>query len=299
MEVLRRKLARAEAGAASDRAGEQGLERAWRLALARAVRDQMALALDVVTVRDERVSLAELVEVLPERALLAVLDTAGDEALGVFALEPAILAGLTGMLTTGRLPAGQPVVRRPTRTDAAMVAPLVDQALDALAEALRGQDDAPWADGWRYASFVDEARPLALMLEDTGYRLLRAEVSFPQGGLTGQVLLAMPFAARAGIAPAKGEVEARDAAFRASFARQVEGVVCRIEAELSRCTLPLARVMGFQVGDTLALGDATIARLVLRGVDGAHLAEGRLGQMRGQRAVRLNPAADEIPRLAG
>ena len=72
-----------------------------------------------------------------------------------------------------------------------------------------------------------------------------------------------------------------------------------MEAELSRLSLPLARLMALEVGEVLPLGEATVARLVLRGVDGRALAEGRLGQMRGMRAVWLTLAAEEELRLAG
>ncbi len=293
MDVLRRKMG-AERSAQGGQAAALGAERAWRLALARAARDEVGVPLEVAEMRDMRVSLAELVEMPAERSLLAVLDT-GHEGLGLLAMEPAVLAGLVAMLTTGRV-AADAGERRPTRTDAAMVAPMLDAALAGLAEALAGQEEADWATGWHYASFLEEARPLALLLEDTGFRVLRAEVSLMRGAVTGAVLLALPATARVRVAEA---APFDDAAFRAAFARQVEAVAALMEAELVRLTLPLSRVMGLQVGEVLPLGEATLARLVLRGRDGRPLAEGRLGQMRGMRAVRLALPVEEDLRLAG
>ncbi|MBC2835202.1 flagellar motor switch protein FliM [Paragemmobacter straminiformis] len=292
MEILRRKM-----GGAGVAAGGPGAERAWRLALARAARDHLGLALDVSALRDERVSLGELIEMPAERSLLAVLDAAA-EGLGLVAVDPALLAAMVAMLTTGRVVADAQAPRRPTRTDAAMLAPMVDAALAGLFDALAGQDDAAWAEGWRYASFLEEPRPLALLLEDTTYRVLRAEVGLMQGAVTGTILLALPAGQRA--RPVAAPV-VDEGAFRAAFARQVEGVACRMEAELVRLTLPLSRALGLQVGEVLPLGEATVGRLVLRGIDGQVLAEGKLGQMRGMRAVRLALAVaeDEALRLAG
>lgn len=294
-------MVRRKTGQTGDEAG-QGADRAWRLALARAARDEMALSLEVTGLRDEKVSLAELVELLPDRSLLAVLDAAGDDGLGLFAVEPAILSGMIGMLATGRIAPPSEAPRRPTRTDAAMVAPLIDAALAGLADVLGGQPDLPWAEGWRYASFLDEARPLALLLEDTGFRLLRATVSLQGGAAAGQVLLALPAAVRArALAPPQDPGMAPEPeAFTRAFARQVEAVSCRIAVELTRVHLPLSQVMALGAGEVVPLGDATVARLVLRGIDGRILAEGKLGQMRGQRAVRLTPSPpDEALRIAG
>lgn len=293
MDALRRKMGLAEAASRGP-----GADAAWRLALARAARDQMALALDVVALRDDKVSLAELIDMPADRSLLAVLDDAGGEALGFMAIDPALLSGMTGMLTTGRITPDADTPRRPTRTDAAMVAPLIDAALTALHDALDGHDDAAWAAGWRYASFLDEARPLALLLEDVPFRLLRADVALQRGAAQGQVLLALPLGARAR-RPAPPEPAPDDgdlAAFQTAFARQVEAVPCRIEAELTRLRLPLARALALSPDDILPLGDASVGRLVLKGVDGRTLAEGKLGQMRGQRAVRLVlPPQGDLP----
>ncbi|AWB48778.1 flagellar switch protein FliM [Gemmobacter aquarius] len=295
MDVLRRKMG--QVGGACGGEGVIGADRAWRLALARAARDEIGLALDVTGLRDGRASLAELVEMPAERSLIAVLDAAGGDALGLVALDPAVLAGLVGMLATGRISAGDGP-RRPTRTDAAMVAPMLDGALAGLAVELHGQEAAPWAEGWRYASFLDEARPLALLLDETEYRVLRAEVSLMRGAATGEVLLALPAARSRPAVVQQAEIAAGQAeAFHAAFVRQVEAVACRIEAELARCQMPLARVMALGVGDVLPLGDATVSRLSLRGIDGQVVAEGKLGQMRGQRAVRL--AQPQELRLAG
>ena len=56
-----------------------GAERAFRLALARAAREAMGLALDVTRSAQDRMALAELVDLPPDRAQMVRLDQCGGE----------------------------------------------------------------------------------------------------------------------------------------------------------------------------------------------------------------------------
>jgi flagellar motor switch protein FliM len=288
MAVLRRKLAAGLADAQAVQAAGPGLDRAWRLALARAARDGMALPLEVQALRQERVSLAELVELLPERALLAVLDEGGGEGLGLMALAPDVAAAKIEMLTMGRVTPTPAAPRRPTRTDAAMIAPMIDAALAGLELALAGDADLGWAAGYRYASFMEEPRPLGLLLEDVTYRLIRAEVALARGAKAGAVLLALPEVRRL---PGRPKAVPADggARFTADLAAQVAAAEVRLEAVLTRISLPLSRVMALGQGEVLVLPLATLDGLRLEAAGGTAVAQGKLGQSRGMRAVRLLP----------
>src|SRR3990167_1002107 len=69
--VIRRKILAARAEVAD---GGPGAARGWRLALARAARDELKLPLDIASLVMEKRSLAELLELPPERGLILVLD---------------------------------------------------------------------------------------------------------------------------------------------------------------------------------------------------------------------------------
>ena len=160
-DVIRRKVAVARAMALE---GGPGADRGWRLALARAANDEIGLAMEVTRLAIERRSLADLLELVPERALIAVLE-GPCEGLGLIALAPPVLAAMIEQQTIGRVAAGPVAPRRPTRTDAAMVAGLIDRALADLETGLEQDMDRVWAAGFRYASFLDDPRPLGLLLE--------------------------------------------------------------------------------------------------------------------------------------
>jgi len=293
-DVIRRKIDRARQPQAD---GAPGADRGWRLALARAARDAMGLDLEVRSLSVTRGSLTEVMEIAPERALVALLDGPGG-GLGVLLLSPLVTASLIEMQTVGRLATQPPAPRKPTRIDAAMVAGLVDRALQGLEEVLAEEADRIWAGGFRYASFLDEVRPLALLLEEEVYRVLRAEVALGATARPGEVILVLPANGRGerpALASDPGEGEAPQ--FTQALNAQILQADCRLEAVLGRLRLPLCRVMALQPGEVLGLPLASLDAITLETLDGRAVALSRLGQNRGMRAVKVREA-DGVPRMS-
>lgn len=292
--VLRRKAA---AGRVEPATGvEPVTHRAFRQALGRAAQAVPGLDLRITALTEVRYTLAEVLELPPERALLAMVEGPG-EGLGLMVLAPVVLTTLIEVQTMGRPAPGLPVARRPTRTDAAMAAGLIDRVLAALAEALEDTPDRTWTAGFRYASYLDDARPLDLLLDDAPFRVFRATVAFAPER-EGQVILALPAAGRA-LAPASPAAAVGPAPPPppATLAEAGLAVPAELTAVLHRLTLPLAAVLALKPGDTLALPGAALERIALEGLDGRGLGEGKLGQNRGNRAVRLAllPGAASTP----
>jgi flagellar motor switch protein FliM len=278
MTVLRLKQ-----GAARDQAG---LDRVWALALARAARDEAGLRLTLADVRVAVLSLAEVLELPPEQALIAVLDEDAGPGLGLMVLSAEVLAGVVEQMATGQVQAGRAAARRPTRTDAALVAPMMDAALAAL-EAGRAAEGAEagedWARGYRFASTVPDARALGLLLEDISYRVLRGVADLAEGAKGGEVILVLPERRR----EVHRAVVSDEADFNAALAAQVDNAEVRMEAVLLRVPLTLGTVLGFQLGQVIDLPQADLARIAIEGMDGRPVAQGRLGRQGGLRAVRV------------
>jgi flagellar motor switch protein FliM len=292
-DVIRRKIDRARPALAE---GAPGADRGWRLALARATRDAMGLDLDFRKLTISRLSLVEILEIAPERALLALLD--GPAAgLGVIMLAPPVTSALIEMQTVGRLSTAPAAPRRPSRIDAAMVAGVIDRALVGLDEALADEADLAWAGGFRYASYLEDARPLALMLEEDVYRVLTAEVALGggtgggPGGREGTVVLVLPAEGR-GERPsvATDTTEAVAPQFTAALQAQVMQSDCRLDAVVGRLTLPLRQIMALEVGETLILPSAALDAIALETLEGRRVGQARLGQHRGMRALKLSEA---------
>ncbi len=290
--IIRRKIAAARVVTAE---GGPGADRGWRVGLARAARDVLKVSLDIRKLVIERRSLAELAELVPDRALIAILDGPA-EGLGAIVLAQPILSGFIEAQTIGRIRNQDLVPRKPTRTDAAMVIGVIDAALSGLEQSLAEEADLVWAGGFRYASFLDDPRPLTLLLEDAPLRLLRAEVALAGGLRVGEILLALPAEGR-GQRPAAAEQapspEVHGPVFLQALGEWVNGAQARVEAVLARLTLSVAQVMSLTEGMILPLQDAAIDRISLEGLDGRHIADGKLGQNRGMRAVRLVDKASQ------
>jgi flagellar motor switch protein FliM len=293
-EVLRRKMAKASApGAAPGAADVRGGEKAWRIGLARALRDVADLPVDVTQGQQRRMSLAEVLDLPMERALILMLE-GPQEGTGLLVLSAEVLASTVEKLTLGRCGSHPPDPRRPSRTDAAMIWPLADLALENLAEALEDQEDLVWADGFRAASFIEEPRPLALLLDDVTYRVLRLDLSLALGARQGTVLLVLPAdgkGRRPAPAPLPPSVEDAAPAFAEALAARIDLAECRLEAVIGRLSMPLAEAMALQVGAMIPLMAGGLDAVSLEGMDGRRLAEGKLGQQRGMRAVRVMTAA--------
>lgn len=285
-DVLRRKIDHARQPMAD---GAPGADRGWRLALARATRDAMALDIEFRQLSVTRAGLAEVLDLAPLHALVALLD-GPQGGLGVLMLGPSVTAGLIEMQTLGKLSVQPPPSRKPTRIDAAMVAGVVDRALAGLDQTLAEEADRIWAGGFRYASYLDEVRPLGLMLEEESYRILAAEVALGSSGRSGPVILVLPAVGR-GERP-EGLTGQGDTApqFTAALAAQVEQAECRLDAVIGRLVLPIGRIMGLAVGDVLDLPQAGLDAITLETREGRRIARARLGQNRGMRALKISLA---------
>lgn len=295
-EILRRKVLRGSQAGAD---GSPGADHGWRLALARAARDATGLLMTVEQMGLARRSLAELLELPPDRALVALLEGPGG-GLGMIALSPGVTAALIGMQTVGRVPAPAASPRRPTRIDAAMASAVIDRALIGLEEALAEEADRVWAGGFRYGSFLEDIRPLGLLLDDQPYRVLDARLSLGEGGGEGRVILALPAEGKGRLPPPRPVIEAAPAGpvFSQALGQLVLQSDCVLGAVIARTTLPLSAVMGLAPDQILPLLGAALDRVEVQGVDGRPVATARLGQHRGMRALRLTEIGPPASRTA-
>lgn len=308
---------KAEAGKVATDGAPMSAERALGQALARVAQDQLELPLQLRSLKQARMTLADLPEVLEDLSLLAVLEGPKD-GLGLMVLPPATLSALIEVQTMGRLGAAAPSPRRPTRIDAAMAADFIDAVLAELEAQLAGHEAISWAGGFRYGSFLDDPRPLGLMFEDITYRVWTVELGFGAGGeregtllwvvpATGrgarpqpQVALALAGVGEAASGPLPAETEEAAAA---EWAGQMETAVLAVRAELGavlhRLQLPLQAVMEFRPGTEIPVPMAALDQIRVEGAGRRFLSLARLGQQGGNRAVRMVDAEVEPGAMPG
>ena len=238
-------------------------------------------------------TLAELPEILPERGLVLVVEDAHGR-LGIVALCPALLASVIEMQSLGRVTRAPLRERRPTRTDASICADFVNAILSELATEFAGLGGDGIAT-YRHASFVEDPKPLDLMLDEVTYRAMRLDLRLGQGGLRdGAVLIFLPDAA-AEIAPpparAAGAPQTAPAAQGRDLSQAMRGVPVAVNLVLCRRQISLRELRALQTDSVLKLPAEAMSMVRLETEQGQLLAQGKLGALNGNRAIRIGGAS--------
>lgn len=259
--------------------------RGLRVAFGRMAQDLAGLEAQVLDLTITRVSLAEVADMLEPAMFVALLEGQGDR-IGASLIAPALLAGLVEGAATGRVVSPPPAApRAPTRTDAALVSPMIDALLHHARERSGPALDGVLQDGWVYGSFLADPRPLPLMLEDGIFHLIRFSIALGQGRVNGTWSILLP-------EPAGQAVRADLVPAGPSWSDLMEAAIhpCPTEfaVTLFRAQLSLDAALSLNAGDMLCIPMSALEVMTLETLDGRTLATGRLGQARGQRAMRLS-----------
>ncbi len=303
-QVLRRWIeqqgkTRTPAGPPAQQVPEFRLERAAATALARAAEKQQRLPVFVEKVELADMTLAELPELLPERALLAVVEGRRD-ALGVVAICPNLLAALIEMQAIGRVTSRPAQPRKPTRTDAVISADFVNALLAELGRECATRNDCPDFPAFCYATYMDDPRPLALMLEDGKMTRLSLHFRIGAGGQRdGHLMIALPAEITPCVEltqPGKGNppplpaiqpVPAMHPPTATSLAEEVQQAPIQLLGILCRRRLSLHHLRNLTPGSLLPLPQNVLDDARVETARGQILAHGRLGEKDGFHAVRL------------
>lgn len=280
------------------------LERAVATALGRAAERQARLPVFVENVELARMTLPELPEILPERALLAVIEGRRD-SIGVAAICPDLLASLIEMQAINRVTSRPAPARKPTRTDASISADFINALLGELGRECQGHD-APNFGAFRYATYLDDPRPLALMLEDG--EMVRLTLRFrigPGGQRDATLVIALPLdkdmrmppeGARPGTSlaaavPAASTAPAPTATV--SLAEVVQQTPVAVLGILCRRKVSLQVLRNLTPGALIPLPHNVLDDARIETRQGQLLARGRLGEAEGYHAIRLRDLAHE------
>ncbi|WP_297769768.1 FliM/FliN family flagellar motor C-terminal domain-containing protein [uncultured Roseovarius sp.] len=257
--------------------------KALRLSLAREADALFDLAMTVVTIEQTRVGLADISGALSEQGLLVLLDGAG-AARGALCLDTQFLAALIEVQTTGAVHPGVARPRVPTRTDAAMVAPLIDAVLAGVDAQMRDAVAGYRPRGFSFGDMVEDTRALALLLLAPEFDVLRLNVDLGPGIKTGRLDVLLPV----DISP---RIPTDDATVAGDGPVGLGNVVINaplvLDAAMARLRIPLRDVWAFKIGDLVPVPREAIGETELLGPKGHLVATARLGQMNGWRALRL------------
>lgn len=254
-------------------------------------------------------TLAELPELLPEGSLLIVLQGPGD-LIGAISLSYETVTALIEVQALGRVTARHADRRRLTRSDAAICVDFINALMTNLSTEMAGVEGFGPIPVYRYATFLEEARPLLLMLEDRPYRSLSLSLRFGDGADTrdGAILIALPHKAEARGAEARGtetrapEARSTTPALPAAgpsgttLAPAMADAPVEVVGVLCRRTVSLGELRALTPGKLLPLPRVNLSEARLETPDGQLLAIGKLGESEGCHALRLHDPAESSAR---
>lgn len=279
---MRRKIGAQRAGDAPPPLCPQ---RVWRRAVTHGLTRGAGLAVRIDAVTEARLQPEAAPVLAGEGALVALLDGPGGYGLAI--LTAPLVASIIEMQTLGRVLKRAPVPRAVTATDAAMVADPLDHVLKAHDALVAEVPQLGLAAGYRFATHITDLREIVLTLADSAHDHTALTMALgPDAAREGQLHLVLPRAMEA--ATSAGA----DTSWSSRIEARLLGSEVVVRAELARLSLPVHAVQGLATGEMLTLPRSALGAVRIVSATGAVLAEGRLGQSAGRKAVRLGPPAE-------
>lgn len=280
--ILARKLAKP---VQAEGAGSQTPMRALRMAVARASRDVFGAEIDVIGVEITQSGLDDLVSPLGTGHCLVGL-VAPEGLVGLVIADPEVLAAAGEMMITGRIRPTPAEARSPTEVDAALIEPFPTGLMTAIQRDCGTSSPGDWFPAIAVGCKFSGVMALRLALPERPYKIFCMTLDLGAGGRQGKIGFALPVA----IAAPEEPPERRS---RADWPAQMSDVVMQtpteVEAILGRLRLPLAMAEALKVGQVLPVLELDIGAVSLEASDGSRIANCRIGQSGGMRAVRVEP----------
>ncbi|MEJ8560008.1 FliM/FliN family flagellar motor C-terminal domain-containing protein [Yoonia sp. GPGPB17] len=295
--TLLRRMTRSQGGEVAE--NPLTSSRAVRLALTKAANDMVGLVLTVQSVAEEVTGLDDMLGALADELMLVGLERDGC-LIGLIALDMEMRAAILEMATMGAV-LGQPAeARAPTLTDKTLCEPLLQAFLAAFPQAVMDTPLAGWMDGAALGRKVDSTRAAGLVLEDCDYRIVRLSVDLGVADRQAELAIALPVIQETPDVETVVEVPVD---WDSRFQDNVTDAPACLDALLHRFPISLATAKGLQVGSILTLPGCTVSSVRLLSAGGDEVAQAKLGQIGGYRAVRLEvapmPQLTELPGARG
>lgn len=259
--------------------------KALRLAFARACEDVAQFEASITGFDEDCVDLAAIIaDLKPSDLILATRTTGG---LGGLALwDGQVVAAFVELLITGRVAASGAGDRVPTATDGAVIGGIFDAIMAGFDAELDQVPGIPAVTGFRRSGVFVDGRALSMALPDVPYRRYRLALNLGTDAKNGCLQLIFP--SDDGRVGSGGGATDWESAWRST----VSGATAAVSAVLHRFDLPLERLIRFEIGTLVPVPAEAISNVSLEGSDRRAVAAGRLGQSKGNRAVRVIIAGD-------
>ncbi len=260
------------------------VERGLPLIFARAAEDCFALPLLVTTLSAKALRIEDIQQALPESGLYMLLE-GPQGATGGLIVDLATVCAVLEHLTMGRVLGRDPDPDRlPTAVDAALVSSVFDALLQSSDDTFAQNDIEEWPAGHRFGSMVEDARTLMLSLAGTGFTSFDLDLSIGAANVACRAKMILP---NEDLAQQDEHSPEALAAKAALFRENVMLAPAELNAVLHRITLPFDKLAALKVGDTLEIPLSALQNCALEIHQNETISKAALGQMNGQRAIKL------------
>jgi flagellar motor switch protein FliM len=228
---------------------------------------------------------------IPEIAVPHMLE-GPDGARGLLVFDGVLVDALIEQQTLGRISSAPRVDRPITAIDAALSSGFASSVVAKLAELSADRRDASALSGFASGAPLTDRAALSLALSGKVYDVLRLSVDLGPGLKTGQALLMFP-AVVAVVKPKPKQVNPAMVAI-------LQDSPLHLSAYLPSVRLPVRTLLGLEPGAVIPLPDGILSGARLQDRRKTRLGKGRLGQLNGCRAIRLEglPSDNAVPEIA-
>lgn len=261
-------------------------QKVLRQSIAKSGRTNWGLEITVPSCQEQKTDLNSLID-RASNGVLRLYLSGPSGAFGLAIVDGAFLAAMVEQLTTGRVMPGAAVDRSATRTDAMIMAEVVDQILIEFDSALGDAPALPPIKGFRFLSVLEDAHAVKMAFENVAYRQFALTLDIGRGAKAADFSLIFPYDPPM----ARDHLTREFKAWNRKWHQHVLGVEAPLQAILHRFTTPLSEMSELAVGTVIGLPKSRIGDVALVGLDHKCVATGKLGQANGCRAIRINADA--------
>lgn len=246
--------------------------------------EHLGIALNVGRLDARMTPLDVALEDVPETTLMIRIER--DSGLvGVVLVDEVVLAAVLEVQTCGHVRRSDIVERIPTATDAMIIGDILRPLMIASDNELRIFKGFDEYFGYRPTVHFPDMRTALMALAEGVYRRTDISLDFQEGRRVGKVSLLYPLSETA--RPTKPD----DKSLGEELTEAIMDADVRIEAVLYTTRRSLGDIAAFEEGDVVTVPLSALSDIRLRASDGALLGRARLGQLNGQRAIRVRTGA--------
>ena len=226
---------------------------------------------------------------LTEPFLMLGLLESCDAEPGFIALDHAALTGLVTIQTLGVILPNLTQSRAATLTDAALIAPLIDHAMQKID---RADADIGHINQYRFSKIIVDAHRLSLTIRSDKFAVYQMNLAMGPDQHPGQILIAFPAIEQKSKDKNSATKDDRTANEKVFMALPAELI-----AEIRHFQFPWSELSQLKVGTHLILPDAALENIQLRAANSSDIISAKLGRLAHFRAVQVDIAVPSVDHL--